>query len=191
MASDKGWIKLNRQILENAIWTEEEPFSRRDAWIDLLLMANSKTKSFVYKGNNITVKRGQVYTSIRKLANRWHWGKDRTLHYIRLLEELNMIKRDSATHSATLLTIVNYGFYQDRADTHKDSDKDTHKDSDKDSDKPLLKNNKEYKEYKEEDAPLYSDDPERNAEIIDALNRGAVLNEDGSLDYSNVKSSWE
>ena len=145
MAENKGWICIHRHIQDNALWEADEPFDRRSAWIDLLLMANNKTKSFVYRVRNVTVKRGQVYTSIRKLAAKWHWGKDKTLRYIRLLEELDMIKRHSETDSATLITIVNYGIYQDIRDTKRDSNKDTHKDTHKDTsedtNKPLLNNN--------------------------------------------------
>ena len=191
--ADKGWIKLNRQIQDNELWLEDVPFNRRDAWIDLLLMANVSTKTIVYKGNAIKIERGQVYTSIRKLAEKWHWGKDKTLRYIRLLEKLGMIERDSETEGATLLTIVKYGFFQDGRDRDKDTDKDTNKDRRKDTDKPLLKNVKNDKRNKEvsDCVPHYSDDPERNAEIIREMARGAILLPDGKLDYSNVKHSWE
>ncbi len=154
---DKGWIKLYRQIQESTIWLNSSPFDRRSAWIDLIMMANVKTKQIVYKGQALTIKRGQVYTSIRILAERWHWSKDKVSRFLKMLIDLRMISRDFRTHSATLLTIVKYDDFQGRSDTNKDSNKDTHKDSNKDTDKSLLKNVKNDKERKEDSSPISSE----------------------------------
>lgn len=94
---NRGWIKLHRQILECDIWIgfdeePDEPFDRRSAWIDLLLRANHRDKEFLFDGQMIVVGRGQLITSVRKLAARWHWGKDKTLRFLRTLEQLNMIE---------------------------------------------------------------------------------------------------
>lgn len=130
------------------MWDSSEEFDRRSAWIDLLLLANHDEKQVIFNNNAVTVKRGQRITSIRELAKRWHWGKDKTLRYLRLLEALQMIHRDSDSNR-TLITIVNYSFYQDIRDTKRDSDKDSNKDSNKDSDKPqttMRNNEKQYKQ---------------------------------------------
>lgn len=34
-----GWIKIHRDILYHEIWSDK-PFSKGQAWIDLILMAN-------------------------------------------------------------------------------------------------------------------------------------------------------
>ena len=44
-----GWVKIHRQIQDNAIWMSDEPFDSRSAWIDLILMANHEDKE-VYQG---------------------------------------------------------------------------------------------------------------------------------------------
>jgi len=108
----EGWIALHRKLRNCDIWIDEEPFDRRSAWIDLLLSANHEDRGLIFDGHRVVVKRGQLITSVRKLSVKWHWGKDKTLSYLRLLEELNMIER-SADSRKTLLTIVNYEFYQD------------------------------------------------------------------------------
>jgi hypothetical protein len=64
-----------------------------------------------------------------------------------------MVEHDTRTQSATLLTIVKYGDYQNRADTNKSTNKSTDKDTDKDTDESLLKNIKNDKEIKESAAP--------------------------------------
>ena len=107
-----GWISLHRKLQECDIWLDDEPFDRRSAWIDLLLSANHEDHSMIFDGHRIIVKRGQLITSVRKLSARWHWGKDKTLAYLRLLEELQMIER-YADSRKTLVTIVNYDIYQD------------------------------------------------------------------------------
>ena len=141
---DKYWIKIHRKIQESAIWESDEPFDYRSAWVDLLMEANVSNKEIVYQGRVIKVKRGDVYTSIRKLAKKWNWSRDKVSRYINLLEKLGMIKRNNSVKCATLLTLVNYGKYQDRADTNKtinkDTDKARDKDTDKDTNKALLKN---------------------------------------------------
>lgn len=116
----KGWISLHRKLQECDIWLDDEPFDRRSAWIDLLLSANHEDKGMIFDGHRIVVERGQLITSVRKLSAKWHWGKNRTLAYLRLLEELNMIERN-ADSRRTLITIVNYDIYQDEDLSKRDS----------------------------------------------------------------------
>lgn len=115
--ADRGWIKLYRDIQDNEIWKSEEPFSKRDAWIDLILMANHKDNEILFNGNVIIVKRGQLVTSEMKLANRWHWSKDKTRRYIKLLEKLGMLTKESTT-THTTINIVNYCKFQTERTSH-------------------------------------------------------------------------
>ena len=110
-----GWIKLYRQLQDCDIWIDDEPFDCRSAWIDLLLLANHEDKNIIFDGHRVTVQRGQYLTSVRKLAARWRWGKHKTLSYLKLLEECEMIVRE-ADSRRTLVTIVNYEIYQARED---------------------------------------------------------------------------
>lgn len=114
----EGWILLHRKIQDNDIWTDKEPFDKRSAWIDLLLMANHTDRKIIVDYKLVEVKRGQIYTSVRKLAKRWGWSKDKTLKYLLILESLQMIVKNSDT-KRTLLTIENYDFYQSVQDTDK------------------------------------------------------------------------
>lgn len=107
----EGWILLHRKIQDSDIWTMDGAFDMRSAWIDLLLMVNHEDKSTVFDMKPVIIKRGQCVTSVRKLSVRWGWGKDKTLHYLRLLESLGMIKKQSDSRR-TLLTIENYDVYQ-------------------------------------------------------------------------------
>lgn len=107
----QGYIKLHRQLQECWIWTDER-FSRGQAWVDLLFMANHADKKVAFKEGIILVERGQFITSIRKLADRWQWNKDTVLKFLRILEADEMIIRQSDS-KRTLITIVNYEVYQD------------------------------------------------------------------------------
>jgi len=147
----EGWISIHRKIQDCDIWTNEEPFDRRSAWIDILLSANHREKDIIFDGHKVRVMRGQFLTSVRKLSERWRWSKDRTLRYLRLLEDLEMIERESNARR-TLITIVKYEEYQNVRDTDKDTDKDSLEDTDKDSledtDKPQTINiNKTINKY--------------------------------------------
>ena len=106
-----GWIKIHRQIQNCLIW-DDKPFNMASAWIDLLLLANHEDKETIFDKKPILVKRGQRITSVRELSARWGWGKDKTLRFLRLLESEKMIVKDSDSRR-TLITIVNYGVYQD------------------------------------------------------------------------------
>ena len=112
----KGWIRVYRQLQECEIWTKDQPFDMRSAWIDLLLLANHEDKQIIFDYKPMTVERGQYLTSVRQLSARWKWDKERTLKYLRLLEQLGMITKDS-NNRRTLLTIENYEKYQGWQDT--------------------------------------------------------------------------
>ena len=110
---NRGFIKLYRKIEDNTIWLTDEPFCKRAAWVDLILMANHKDNSFLMGLQKIQIKRGQKWTSSKKLAERWSWSRQRVLKYLRLLETEGMIYLD-VTNRGLLITIVNYGIYQEK-----------------------------------------------------------------------------
>ena len=112
----EGWISLHRKLQECEIWSNNQPFDMRSAWVDLLLLANHRDAEMVFDYVPMTVKRGQYLTSVRKLSARWSWSNKRTLKYLRLLESLNMITRESNS-KRTLITIVKYEVYQDVGNT--------------------------------------------------------------------------
>lgn len=168
---DKGWIKLYRQIQDSAVWQSDTPFDYRSAWIDLLLMANVKQKEIFYRGQTVIVKRGEVYTSIRKLASRWKWSTGKVSRFLNNLVKLEMVKRIKSTKNATLVSLVNYENFQSRRYTDKDTDEYTDKDIHRDTDGRLLKNIKNEKEIKEAEPPTLeglapAEEEEERVEVI-------------------------
>ena len=121
--AEKGWISLHRRIQDCWIW-DEKPFDRPRAWIDLLLLANHADKKIMFNGKPLVIQRGQYLTSIRKLAERWGWGRDKVSRFLNVLVSEEMLFKDS-DENRTLLTVINYEVYQDSSDTNKDTDEDT------------------------------------------------------------------
>ena len=112
MSTDKGYIKVYRDIRDHWIWTdEEEPFSRGQAWIDLIMMVNHNDKDVLFNGRLIHVEKGCRITSLRRLSERWKWSIHKVSDFLNLLEKEGMISqvRDS---KKTLITLINYGVYQ-------------------------------------------------------------------------------
>ena len=48
-----GWIKLYRQLQQNPIWQSSEPFSRRDAWVDLFNRIFSLNNEYIARVNHV------------------------------------------------------------------------------------------------------------------------------------------
>ena len=118
----EGWILLHRKLQDCTIWANSQPYDMRSAWVDLLLLANHRDVDIIFDYTPMTIKRGQYLTSVRKLSARWSWSKDRTLKYLRLLESLGMIHRES-NNQRTLITIDKYEMYQDMRDTDTDTER--------------------------------------------------------------------
>lgn len=114
-----GWIKLYRQIWNNDLWKDsDEPFDKRSAWIDLLLMANHKAQKTEIGGQVVTIKRGQLHTSERKLAARWGWSRGKIQRFLRTTNGTGMTTT-SKSADGTTITIENYSDFQGTRTTSK------------------------------------------------------------------------
>lgn len=108
-----NWIKLNRAIMDDWIWTDgnNEPFDKRSAWIDLLMLAYDKDTFKVHKGQIVEIKRGQVPYSKEFLANRWRWSRGKVDRFLLALKRDKKCTVNSTTHGTTI-TIENYAKWQ-------------------------------------------------------------------------------
>lgn len=108
---DKGWVKLYRSVADNPLWVSE-PFTRGQAWIDLIMLVNHETRRIVFSdGTDIVVNEGQHFTSFDHLAKRWHWGRTKVIRYLDYLANHHMILR-TGTRRGTIITLINWGIYQ-------------------------------------------------------------------------------
>ena len=155
---DKGWIKLNRKIQDHWIWSDHE---LAFAWIDLLLMVNHEERKVLVDGVPKKIKRGQTLTSIKKLAARWGWSRNKVYRFLRSLEQDNMVTRDG-TPNGTTLSIVNWGKFQGKWNTNGTTNETTDGTSDGTTDGTpdgtQTRKNKNVKNDKEKAAPLPSED---------------------------------
>ena len=157
----QGWIKLHRKIREcESIWNDK-PFSRGQAWIDLLLIANHEDKEIMFDGSMYMVKRGQKLTSIRKLSEQWGWSRTKTTKFLNELEKAQMLEVKSDTKK-TVLTIVNYDIYQIGDETEKPP-----KSHRKATEKPQKDTNKNDKECKRNIGEFLNS---KNETLISAFN---------------------
>ena len=108
----QGWIKIHRKILDNFLW-EDRPFSRGQAFIDLILIANHEDKITIFNGNVAEIKRGQKMTSLRKLSDRWGWSITKTKKFLNVLQNEKMLTYKSNSKN-TVYSIVNYNDYQEK-----------------------------------------------------------------------------
>lgn len=111
MSQGKGYIKLHRDIKECWIWKEDEPFTKRDAWIDLLLSANHTDKKILFEGKLKVIHAGQFLTSLVSLSDKWKWDRKKVRKFLGVLESDNMIITDRTAHGTTI-TLVNWDKYQ-------------------------------------------------------------------------------
>ena len=107
----KGWISVHRQIWNSWVW-DDKPFSKGQAWIDLLLLANHEPNKTLIGNQIIHVKRGELISSEVKLSERWGWSRKKTREFLKVLQSDGMITKKS-TSKYTAITIVNYEIYQD------------------------------------------------------------------------------
>lgn len=106
-----GYIKLHRSLLTNPIW-EDKPFSKGQAWVDMLLLANWKDSETKLGNEVITVHRGEVGLSQTYLAERWGWSRKKVCFFLKFLEKEKMIAL-LVTTKGTGITIENYARFQD------------------------------------------------------------------------------
>lgn len=110
---DKGWICLHRCIKKHWIWQDA---NRLKWWLDLLISANHEDKKILVDGVLKECKRGEIITSLGKLAEEWRVNRDTVRRFLDMLESDTMITRKS-THKMTQITICNYDSYQDKPTT--------------------------------------------------------------------------
>lgn len=105
-----GWIKISRDIVNHWLW-QDKPFSRGQAWIDLLLMAAWKERIFFVRGIRVEQRRGDVCLSVREMCERWHWSNGKVIRFLNELETAQQITQQKSNVINTI-SIVNYDKYQ-------------------------------------------------------------------------------
>lgn len=114
MGKERGYIKSWRPTEEDELYFKE-PFTKWQAWHDLLFLALYRDTDFEYRDILIHGKRGEVWHSHRWLAERWQWSKRKVERFIEWLIDRQRIvtKTNPQTKRTTgCISIVNYEKYQ-------------------------------------------------------------------------------
>lgn len=110
MAKGKGYFILQRALLDSELWTGE-PFTRGQAWADLIGRANYETRETWIGARVVQIPRGTLFTTYEELAGRWHWSKKKTMRFVKELEKAEMCTAKSTT-KGTAIFLDNYAKYQ-------------------------------------------------------------------------------
>ena len=186
--ASNGWIKLYRKLQDNTLW-QDKPFSKGQAWIDLLLDVNHKEREILLGNEIIKVQPGEKITSIRLLCEQWGWSNTKVKKFLDLLEKQRMATHKSDTKK-TVIKVLKYSDYQRSED--KENDTKTHQKHIKSISKAYqkhtnknVKNLKNDKECKEVSNIPYS-------EIVDYLNSVLDTNyrSSSAKTKSLIKARW-
>lgn len=203
MAKTGSYIKLDRGLKNNSLWLEK-PFSKGQAWVDLLLLAQGIDKEKQYRGKIQHQKSGVVYTSIIYLSNRWGWYRAKVYRFLENLVNLGMIEiqgwtlndtlndtRNStknSTTNGTIITIEKWAFYQydgTNNSTNNDTPNDTRNDTPNDTHN-RKHTEKAYRESKQRnsrsapDAP--SGTPKRGTDEFRRVSHLLLKKDEGTVD---------
>lgn len=109
-----GYLPLSRKLFEHPFWKEKREFSRAEAWLDLLQSARFDIAPVQMLAGSqiITFERGELPVSLRYLAERWQWSKNKVDTFLKLLLSQKMVAKRTAPGTAqTILKISNYAVY--------------------------------------------------------------------------------
>ena len=113
----QGWISIHRQLQSHWLW-DDKPFSKGQAWIDLLMLANHADKKIMLGNELIEVQAGSFITSEYKLMERWGWSKTKVRSFLDMLQKDQMIVKKTDRKKTTII-IEKYGFFQDSETTER------------------------------------------------------------------------
>jgi hypothetical protein len=111
---DYGYVKIFRSIFHNKILNDKKcpQFNRVLAWIYILSCVKYEDETIYYNNETISLKRGQAFFVINRLAATFGWGRWKTTNFLTILQKAGMIKKYRISHGI-IVTIVNYGLYND------------------------------------------------------------------------------
>jgi len=108
--SERGVFAIDRGVFDHECFAPE-PFTEREAWMWLIAEAAWKPRGRRIGRVVVSLGRGQLAASLRFMAERWQWNKDKVDRFLERLRVCDMIETAAAT-GITVITIRNYDTYQ-------------------------------------------------------------------------------
>jgi len=109
----KGWVCLHRRIMDNPLFRDNP--DARHLFTDLLVLAAWADTEQDWRGKPVTIARGQVMISTRRLAKLVGISHQSARTIIAHMVQHNIVKINTpnSTHPS-VITICNFGKYQDK-----------------------------------------------------------------------------
>lgn len=109
------------EVFKDGAFGRPEPYSKREAFLDLVQMAACEDRESTINGAKYKEHRGQLVISKSILCKKWGWNIDKVRRYLDYLQR-NHWCHYSCDHQSyqpiTLLSIVNYDSYHSSATTN-------------------------------------------------------------------------
>ncbi len=107
----EGWLRIHRCLAEKPWWLKEK-FTRGQAWVDMLMMANHKDNEIVIQNSYYSIPVGSFVTSQRKLAKRWKWSIGAVNFFLNFLKKAERSIEYKTEHSFTHIYVLNWLKFQ-------------------------------------------------------------------------------
>lgn len=109
MAEFNTFIKLHRSILDSAVFSDAEVLR---LWIYLLCRASVDDRQIIIDGRVVNVKKGQLITGRKKLAEHLNTTESKAYRSLKLLQKLGCVNIE-VNNRFSLVTLLNWGKFQD------------------------------------------------------------------------------
>lgn len=112
-----GHIKISRKTFDttdgDSWWQEPRVFSRWEAWVYLIQLAQWQPKTFqTQRYGTIPLARGEFVASLRDLAGRFGWSTKKTANFLQTARNWQRLKSQREIQAGTVYLIENYDTYQ-------------------------------------------------------------------------------
>lgn len=143
-----SFYKMERGWLDSPMF-RDAAYEDRSAWAWMIGEARWEDGVTSIQGVPMPIKRGQFYASVRFMAKKFQWSTNRVLRFLERLKKWGSIVAETET-GQTIITICNYGQYQDGRDTNGDTSGNSTGDTPGDTSGDKLKEIQEIQEGEEE-----------------------------------------
>lgn len=104
-----GYIAIHRKILNNPIVCKDSDYLA--IWIYLLLAATYKEQKILFKGEELTLRKGQLITGRKIISQKLCIDENKVQRILKTFENAHQIEQQTSNKNR-LITIVNWDIYQ-------------------------------------------------------------------------------